>query len=278
MKRFSCFWFRHSFDLGSQATAVGRLIVLNVLLFQTGTASAQTNDAATEQNVTATTQPRSGSSVPETPEKIATKTEVAQPTVTRPEAPKSASSELKTADIPAATPPLPPPALENCSCPCNVGKSASVEAPVDPFERKRGYWWQLAVADTANLSVHLVAGFANDKKWIDGPIPYTFIGTYVLSGPIVHLANGRLSQAGKSLGVRVVTPLVFGLLGSLVSTSERTVAGTILAGMSAGAVFDAWVLGRGDYIGVRTSRRGPMLSPWLLRDNHAVGAQIAWAY
>jgi hypothetical protein len=277
MKRFSCFRFRHSFDLVLQATAVSSLVVLNVLLFQTGTASAQAKDVATEPNVTATKQPQSVSSAPETPATVSTETEVAQPTVTRPEAPKSVSSESKAANIAAVTP-LPPPALENCSCPCNVGKSASVEAPVDPFERKRGYGWQLAVADTANLSVHLVAGFANDKKWIDGPIPYTFIGTYVLSGPIVHLANGRLSQAGKSLGVRVVTPLVFGLLGSLVSTSERTVAGTILAGMSAGAVFDAWVLGRGDYVGVRTSRRGPMLSPWLLRDNHTVGAQIAWAY
>jgi hypothetical protein len=275
MKRFGFFRLRRSLVLGNRDATLGSFFVLNVLWLQSGTALAQAKEAAVEPSVTGITPSTSVVPSTEAPATAPNETEVAQPTVTRPNAPMSDSVAVQ---VPVATSPLPPPVKENCSCPCNSSKSGPLEAPIDPFQRKRGYGWQLAVADAANLSVHLVAGFANDKKWIDGPIPYTFIGTYVLSGPIVHLANGRLSQAGKSLGVRMVTPLVFGLLGSLVSTSEKAVAGTILTGMAAGAVFDAWVLGRGDYVGVQTSRRGLTLSPWLHRDNRAVGAQMTWVY
>jgi len=268
----------------AKPTAIVRTIpwasIAIVLILRTGVAGAQTVSAPPDATIDAA----SGSptlSATETPTQVESPTDTAQPWVDGPVTLSPAITETIAPSGPAAphVGPTPRPSTAtDCPCPCNAVKAEPLQAPIDLYQRKPGYGWQIAVTDLANVSVHFIAGFANDKKWVDGPIPYTFAGTYLLSGPIIHLANGRPGYAAKSLGVRVVAPLVLALVGGLTGPSEKMAAGGLALGFASAAVFDAAVLGRGDYVGVQTSRRFPMLRASVERGGRSVLAQLAWTY
>ena len=48
--------------------------------------------------------------------------------------------------------------------------------------------------------------------------------------------------------------------------------------MATATIFDAAVLGRGDYVGVPMGNRMPLTVPWIDRTRRAAGANMAWAF
>jgi hypothetical protein len=93
---------------------------------------------------------------------------------------------------PGATPPLEP------------------VAPVAPTEAGYRNW-----IFAATVPPLLLASTGNVLR--NAPILELTLGAYVLGGPIVHAAHGKLGRAGASLALRVGLPIAGLLVGDLIS-------------------------------------------------------------
>lgn len=92
----------------------------------------------------------------------------------------------------------------------NTGASSAVgatvvndDSPPSPSTRRptsHWYGWQTLIADGAALATTAVA-------------PVGGLALYCTGAPIVHLAHGRIKNAGLSVGLRVAGPFVGGLIG-----------------------------------------------------------------
>lgn len=85
-------------------------------------------------------------------------------------------------------------------------------APPPPAEENRArptwYGWQTLLADGASIAV-------------TPAVPLVGLGGYVLGGPIVHLAHGRVGAALGSLGLRVGAPIAGGTAAYLIQGKCR---------------------------------------------------------
>jgi hypothetical protein len=157
----------------------------------------------------------------------------------------------------------------------SVPNEAQISAPV----REPGYGLTIAAVDLTNVGIHLLAAAAfHHSDRFDGIWPYTFAGGYLLGGPIVHAAYGRAARVGHSLGVRVVVPLTFALIGGLFIPSEEGVAIVDGVGLVSAMVFDAAVLGRGNIVGVKDGRNVPSIRPWVEPRVGRTGVYASWAF
>ncbi|MGC4065235.1 MAG: hypothetical protein QM784_11425 [Polyangiaceae bacterium] len=176
-----------------------------------------------------------------------------------------------------AVSPLPQSASSSgCQCHCDDARHSAVEPQGDPYRRLAGYGWQIALGDATNLAVHLIAVAATEQNFFDGPMPYTFFGTYLAVGPLIHVAHGRTNRAGHSLGLRATTPIALGLLGMLISPNHAPWFGA--AGMVGSAAVDAISFGRGDYAGMSMDNQGRAIYPWIQRETRTAGVRMAWSF
>lgn len=91
-----------------------------------------------------------------------------------------------------------------------------VPPPPGPTGSVHEHWygWQTLTVDGAALLLLVVGGLAADGPGNAGEeLAILAMGTYALGGPIVHFAHANGLQGLGSLGLRVVTPVVFGLVG-----------------------------------------------------------------
>jgi hypothetical protein len=108
------------------------------------------------------------------------------------------------------------------SSPALEGRRAHVEiAP------RRWYGWQVMSADAVALatagSVALLTDAADgDAGSIGGAV---FATGYALGGPTIHALRGHYGRAAGSLALRVGGPLLFGLAGYHLDTSDTDDAG-----------------------------------------------------
>ena len=78
------------------------------------------------------------------------------------------------------------------------------------------YGWQTLIADgTSVLVLPIVAGFARSPT-----LGVVALGGYFLAPPFIHGAHGRWGMFAASLGLRVVMPVVGGLLGAAVEGGD----------------------------------------------------------
>jgi hypothetical protein len=92
---------------------------------------------------------------------------------------------------------------------------------------RRWYGWQVmsadAVAIAAGASTALVVDAAGgDPSSVGSAV---FAGGYLLGGPTVHALQGRYGRAAGSLALRVGGPLLFGLVGHHLDTSDTDGSG-----------------------------------------------------
>lgn len=86
-----------------------------------------------------------------------------------------------------------------------------------PARADEWYGYQTLAADGAATSLLVGAAVADG-----GARKGLFIvsaTTYIVASPIIHAANGREGAAFGALGLRLVAPVAFGLLGILVGTA-----------------------------------------------------------
>lgn len=157
--------------------------------------------------------------------------------------------------------------------------SAPSAEQISAPDRESGYGLTIAAVDLTNVGVHLLAAAAfHHSDRFDEIWPYTFAGGYLLGGPIVHAAHGRAARVGHSLGVRVVVPLTFALIGGLFIPSDEGVAIVDGVGLVSAMVFDAAVLGRGNIVGVQDGRNAPSIRPWVEPRVGRTGVYASWAF
>lgn len=100
----------------------------------------------------------------------------------------------------------PAPAEVSASPPAVAGGQRRVQLE----EETEWYGWQTLIADgTSVLILPIVAGVTQSPTL--GGIA---VGGYFLAPPIIHGAHGRWAMFAASLGLRVVMPVVGGLLGA----------------------------------------------------------------
>ncbi len=121
------------------------------------------------------------------------------------------------------------------------------------------YGWQTLIVDATVLGVGTLQ-IATDK-W--SGIGYTF-AAYALGSPIVHAAHGRWEIAGASLGLHLLTPLVF--LGLTVAPGEGNSVGSpgYRATMGALGFIIPPVVDTAFFGWERTDRPAPPASPTIL--------------
>ncbi|AKT41929.1 hypothetical protein [Chondromyces crocatus] len=91
---------------------------------------------------------------------------------------------------------------------------SSLTAGAQEQERFEQHWygWQNLIGLGAAYSL-IGAGLSVDSG--TAPLVAAGLGTYVLSGPIIHLAHGNGFGAGVSTGLNLGLPLTTGVIGAL---------------------------------------------------------------
>jgi len=109
-----------------------------------------------------------------------------------------------------------------------VERSAPIVVPVeDATTKTEWYGYEIFATDLSAVGLTLVGIAANSSRGSDNlaaPLLIGAVGTYVLGGPIVHVANGNVGKAFGSLGLRLGVPsgtslLAFALTGGGTSCS-----------------------------------------------------------
>lgn len=103
------------------------------------------------------------------------------------------------------------------SSPALEGRRAHSEIPP-----RHWYGWQVMSADAVALatagSAALITDAADGDAWTIGSA--VFASGYALGGPTIHALQGRYGRAAGSLALRVGGPLLFGLAGYHLDTSD----------------------------------------------------------
>jgi hypothetical protein len=109
-------------------------------------------------------------------------------------------------------------------------------APVEPAATPAPAWYgtETLLVDAAALGLLIVGasvgGATRDTK-VSEAFALAGLGTYVLGGPIVHLAHDRPYAALGSLGLRVGAPVVAGFVGMAIEQSSCS-PGTWFCGLA----------------------------------------------
>jgi hypothetical protein len=106
----------------------------------------------------------------------------------------------------------------------------------EPRHVQRWYGWQTLLTDGGALVLLATGAQSNDPN---STILEASLATYVLGGPVVHLAHGRLAPAGTSLLLRIGLPmggLGLGLFAGGCSLDACSSPGTLVAGMAVGVI------------------------------------------
>jgi hypothetical protein len=82
--------------------------------------------------------------------------------------------------------------------------------PIDREEETSWYGWQTLAADGTSLLVLPIAAGVSQSP----ALGVVAVAGYFLAPPFIHGAHGRWSMFAASLGLRVLTPVLGGLLGS----------------------------------------------------------------
>lgn len=94
--------------------------------------------------------------------------------------------------------------------------AAIPELPAAPAEPRRETWYgaQILLVDAAAVGL-LVASVTvgSGRPGLGEGLAVASAGTYLLGGPIVHLAHGRADVAAGSLGLRVAVPILTAVAG-----------------------------------------------------------------
>jgi hypothetical protein len=92
---------------------------------------------------------------------------------------------------------------------------------------RRWYGWQLLINDVASTGLLIAGAFAKaaeENGGIDdtpgGGLVWTSVGAFMLGGPIIHLAHGRLEAAVASLGLRAGGAFVGVGIGALMGAAS----------------------------------------------------------
>jgi len=101
------------------------------------------------------------------------------------------------APAPVAAPPVPP-------------ADATWRGRVDHQEETSWYGWQTLLADGTSLLVLPIAAGVSQSS----ALGVVAVGGYFLAPPFIHGAHGRWGMFAASLGLRVVVPVIGGLLGA----------------------------------------------------------------
>lgn len=152
---------------------------------------------------------------------------------------------------------------------CLLARPAAAQstAPAASPPEGRSYRWELLAS---GLSLGAVASWSSGKSVLDFDLGeesrdrwrYVFYASaplWLASGPVIHLANGAEERVWESLTLRVASPIVLALAGSLIGLrydcpDNRAEWGTecwpqgMIAGLTAGfllaPVIDAFFIGR----------------------------------
>lgn len=104
--------------------------------------------------------------------------------------------------IPVAAAPVPAPAV--------------TQPPDPPFFPAGGwYGWQTFIADAVDAVALVAIGTQTSGATTTALAPFTYF-VFLAGGPVVHLAHGQPNAAGISAAVRIVFPLLGGLIGSAI--------------------------------------------------------------
>jgi hypothetical protein len=78
--------------------------------------------------------------------------------------------------------------------------------------KQEWYGWQTLLSDGVAVGVGLGLGLGVGLGGKDTKLAWTGLATYLLGGPVVHLANGQHRAAGLSIAMRAGLPLAGGLM------------------------------------------------------------------
>jgi len=87
-------------------------------------------------------------------------------------------------------------------------QAEEIPAAKEPPTDTRWYGYQTLLADAASTA--LLIGAAKSET---PTLAALGLGTYLIAGPVIHLANGRPKAAGTSLALRLSLPLAGAALG-----------------------------------------------------------------
>lgn len=121
---------------------------------------------------------------------------------------------------------------------------ASVLGGAGRAHAEEGYGIVTAAVDSVPLALTITSMTANDER-----ILLPAIATYLVGGPVVHLAHGHPGRAGLSLVLRAGAPVALGLLGA---ASERHTGRPGLSELGAGV------------LGALAGALGAMVVDWLV--------------
>jgi hypothetical protein len=97
-------------------------------------------------------------------------------------------------------------------------------APAPPAPTPHGTWygWQPLAVDTASIAVVAlsVSRFGPSNSEAQWALAAGGAGSFALGGPIIHAAHGRWGAAAGDLALRVGVPLVTGLIGFGIASTQ----------------------------------------------------------
>lgn len=130
----------------------------------------------------------------------------------------------------------------------------------------RWYGWQTWMADTT-LAIFVAVGWDDDAKHT---APIAALG-YLFLAPTVHWAHGNVGRGFISLGIRVVTPFVFGWL-----TKDTRTNGDmewLIAALTVPTIMDATLLAYDD-LEPDTEQSVLRAVPWFLPKRGSAGLSL----
>lgn len=115
-------------------------------------------------------------------------------------------------------------------------KTVTTERPQAPATTSSWYGWQTLATDGGAALMAFVSAKA-DGPFAKDALGGAAIGTYVLGAPIVHAAHARVGATAGSLGLRLGSPVVFGLVGGILGgvsapKDDGSLGGAIASGTS----------------------------------------------
>jgi hypothetical protein len=166
---------------------------------------------------------------------------------------------------------------------CTSSALAGEDAPSKAPTREVWYGWQTLSTDVASVALGIGVGQSDGSAG-----GYTFLGGYLLGGPLVHLFHEQYGKAGTSFGLRVGLPLVLGLGGAMMgestckdknvycSTFMGSVGGVlgVFGGILGASLADMAFLARKSEPVQQEARWTPILAPQ--RDGLVLGAAGRW--
>jgi hypothetical protein len=149
--------------------------------------------------------------------------------------------------------------------------SAVADTAVDSSTETVSRWYgaPIFLADGAAYAA-MIGGYASDEP----EVAIGGLATYVLAGPITHLAYGHPSQAGSSLLLRLVVPVGLGVYSATECKGEREACGNWGVAVGGVGMLLATLIDGASFANDRVKRPAPRVLPTLSlnREGAVIGA------